>query len=152
MIHRKYESLLFATEDIIAHQVNCMGKFNAGLAKEISKAFPAAYNDYMRTCNMMSRKELLGKVKVTNMGDKRIAHLFAQYYYGRDKRYTDYSALTTTLVKLRKYAEQHDLSIALPEGIGCGLAGGDWKVVCGIIEEVFIGYDVTLYNYGGNDE
>jgi hypothetical protein len=29
--------------------------------------------------------------------------------------------------------------------IGCGLAGGDWKVVSQIIETIFDGFDVTIY-------
>jgi len=42
-------------------------------------------------------------------------------------------------------AKKNNLSIAIPYGIGCGLAGGKWDIVYDIIEEVFNDYDVVIY-------
>jgi hypothetical protein len=38
------------------------------------------------------------------------------------------------------------LRIGLPK-IGAGLAGGDWKLISGIIEEELNGEDVTIVNF-----
>lgn len=66
--------------------------------------------------------------------------------YGRQKvRYTDYDALRSALVSLKRLAVDHDRTVALPWMIGCGLANGDWNVVYKIIEEVFEDYEVSLY-------
>lgn len=42
-------------------------------------------------------------------------------------------------------SEHYQKTIALPYGIGCGLAGGSWDVVYKIIDETFDDYNVTLY-------
>ena len=39
-------NLLDATEDIIAHQVNCMGVMGSGLAKQIRNKYPEVYANY----------------------------------------------------------------------------------------------------------
>lgn len=43
------------------------------------------------------------------------------------------------------WASNNNLTIAMPYGIGCGIANGDWNIVCKIIEEIFSDYNVTLY-------
>lgn len=58
---------------------------------------------------------------------------------------TDYEAMKTALEEIKQYAKDFNLSIAIPYGIGCGIANGDWDKVYKIIEEVFYDYDVTLY-------
>ena len=50
---------------------------------------------------------------------------------------------------IRMWAENNNLSIAIPYGIGCSIANGDWNKVYKIIEKVFEDYDVTLYKLGG---
>jgi hypothetical protein len=35
----------------------------------------------------------------------------------------------------------------MPLGIGCGLGGGDWRIVKTMIEQVFEDIEVTLYQY-----
>jgi O-acetyl-ADP-ribose deacetylase (regulator of RNase III) len=82
---------------------------------------------------------------VTVEKEKHVANLFGQYDYGRGKQYTDYESLRSALFGLVKIAEEFNKSIAIPYGIGCGLAGGDWKEIYKIIEEVFEDYDVTIY-------
>lgn len=58
---------------------------------------------------------------------------------------TDYEAMKRALLEIKQYAKDFNLSIAIPYGIGCGIANGDWNVVYKIIEEVFNDYNVTLY-------
>ena len=142
--------LLHADTDVIAHQVNCQGVMGAGLAKQIKDKYPQVYTAYHKACNTISDAVLLGKVQVITTNPYRIANLFGQRYYGRDKRYTDYDALATALIKLRDYMCKHGLkTLGLPCGLGCGLAGGNWKIVYEIIRDVFTPSDilVKIYQY-----
>lgn len=65
---------------------------------------------------------------------------------------TDYEAMQICLNEVKEYAKSFNLSVAIPYGIGCGIANGDWKKVYKIIETVFNDYEVTLYRLEGLDE
>lgn len=130
------QDLLTSNSEVIAHQVNCKGVMGAGLALQIRRVYPIVFTKYAKACNMMS--DLLGKIQIVHTPKHVVANLFAQEAYGRDRRYTDYDALTSCLVKLRDYMRTNELtSLALPYGIGCGLAGGNWQVVESILNKVF---------------
>lgn len=97
-------------------------------------------------CEIYEPDELLGKVQVLNVEKGRyVANLFGQKHYGRNKQHTNYIALGDSLSCLRKYAEKHSMSVALPYGIGSGLADGDWNIIYDNIKNVFEGYEVVLY-------
>lgn len=88
---------------------------------------------------------------VSNDG-KVITNLFAQDRYGRSKLQTDYQALRNCFEYVleavtEKSSELYGRSVAISYMIGCGMAGGDWKIVYGIIVEVFKDIDVTLYKF-----
>jgi O-acetyl-ADP-ribose deacetylase (regulator of RNase III) len=143
--------ILQAKEDVICHQVNCMGVMGSGLAKQIRDKYPEVYPSYIRYCKGCkdgNPKNLLGDIQTILCSDgKVIVNLFGQFDYGRDKQYTDYKALKESLEGILCVAKYNSDSIALPYNLGCGLAGGDWEVVYKIIEEVFKDYDVTIYKY-----
>lgn len=138
---------------LIAHQVNCRGVMGAGLAKQIRQKYPKLYKDYKEYCD---RGANLGDCICNFTSDGHyILNIFAQYDYGRDKKYTNYEAMYQAFKKgiqefrfdaceARTVAQ---LTIAIPYMIGCGLAGGDWgevKIVLETIEKecnvVFIAY------------
>ena len=135
--------LLKVDVDVIAHQVNCKGVMGAGLARQVREQFPAVYEAYRRACNNVAKSsDLLGKIQIK----QGIVNLFAQDGYGTDRRYTDYKALATCLNKLALYMTEHKMkTLALPYGLGCGLAGGDWKVVHEIIRDIFTPSEITVY-------
>lgn len=91
----------------------------------------------------------MGKVLlVDNDNGKTIANLFAQNSYGRGIRQTDYNAMKECFKMLRDSVldgRHAGKSIALPHGIGCGLAGGDWGMVESIIDETLSECDVSIY-------
>lgn len=149
MINHKMGSILDCTEEVIAHQVNCMAVYNAGLAKQIRSAHPAAYQSYMRMFDRIeSNNDLLGKVDIAKVDNgKYVANIFGQYGYGRDKRYTNYGALSKGLEYLAHVGKKYKRSIAIPHGVGCGLAGGDLVKVIEIIDNAFKDYEVTIYRY-----
>jgi O-acetyl-ADP-ribose deacetylase (regulator of RNase III) len=144
--------LLSATENIIAHQVNCQGKMNSGVAKSIRQTFPQAYNEYMMMTEPYVKaylnEELLGMVQFVQIQkyEKYIANIFGQLNYGYDKKqYTNPLALYEGFKKIRLGAEKHGLSVAMPYMIGCYRGGADWKEVEDLLLTAFDGYEVTLY-------
>lgn len=156
MIHLKEGNILEATEDIIVHQVNCQGVMGAGLAKQIRDKYPNVYNDYKWLVSQRKdKKSLLGTVQYISVNDsKTVVNLFGQDTYGRTagKVYTDYRAIEDGLKSIydlatNTFSAYKGKSIALPYGIGCGLAGGDWNVVYKVIDEVFKNHEVTLYKF-----
>lgn len=134
--------------NVIAHQVNCRGVMGAGLAKQIRDKYPKTYQRYKELCDWKG-SEALGRAQVTLPIIKKdfyVINMFAQEGYGRDKRYTDYIALHSCLVRVRHFMCQNNLkTLALPYGLGCGLAGGDWKLVYEIIRDVFTPSEITVY-------
>lgn len=152
MIKIVYGDLLEAKEDILGHQVNCQGKMNSGVAKSIREKYPYAYHMYMKKCEANSKlnqetSNLLGKLQIATVEtDKHVANLFGQNFYGYDKKkYTDEEALFSAFKRLREYAENFELSVALPYMIGCYRGGADWKIVEEYLLKAFDGYEVTLY-------
>ncbi len=100
----------------------------------------------MNFCNGREPESLLGELQLVPAGGKRVANLFGQLKFGRSKVvYTNYDALGKALRELKDYAQQEEMSVALPYQIGCGLANGDWKVVEAMLQEIFADYKVTLY-------
>ncbi|MEK4790360.1 macro domain-containing protein [Bacillus sp. FSL K6-2971] len=150
-------NILDTTKDIVCHQVNCKGVMGAGLAKQIKSKYPNVYKDYKRLCDdekIKSRKNgLLGATQFIDVSkSKTIANLFAQKNYGVKSRQTDYEAMELCLKSLKHvvsddYSKYKDCSIAIPYGIGCGLAGGDWEIVSRMIEDILVDCDVTLYKF-----
>lgn len=140
-------NLLNATEDIIGHQVNCMGVMGSGVAKALREKYSDLYPEYQRYCRqVVNNLDLLGCCQITKVQNRYVANLFGQLSYGRGRtRYTRYKSLRAALSKLKEFGRKSGYSIALPYNIGCGLANGDWEVVYKMIDEVFEDYKVTLY-------
>lgn len=117
---------------IIAHQVNCQGKMGAGLAKQIRAKYPQAYDQYMDWFE--EGKMTLGTVQLVEIKPHLyVANLAGQDRYGRNGIQTDYQALTQCFTQLQEVSQELKLTPHLPFKIGCGLAGGDWRIVCDLI-------------------
>lgn len=143
MVIIKNGDLLKAEEDILVHQVNIDGIMGGGLAKQIANLYPKTERDYIKFCNNYNFKyiNLRGKVDLTKERGKYIANMFSQ-----DKDFnTDYSAMEIGLTKIRDFAKQENLTVAMPFKIGCGIANGKWELVLDIINKVFKDYSVSLY-------
>ena len=138
--------------DIIGHQVNLHGIMGGGIAREIKERFPDVYEEYREIC--LSENGLLGKMHLTyayvdegGESELMIANLFGQDESARQKVLTNYSALASSLELLHQWASMLDKkTIALPYGLGCGIAGGDWSIVSKLIEDEF-GADEELVCY-----
>lgn len=156
-------NLLDADTDIIAHQVNCQGAFNSGVAKAIREYNYDIYTDYKAFVDYFYRlgikDQLLGNTRIFFDGksNKFFASLFAQDLYGYDgKQYTDIEAFKSCLVELKKTfgpctrnnsGSYQPTSIAFPYKIGCVRGGADWDVIYSIIEEELsnAGYNVEFW-------
>ena len=150
MIQEKKGDLMKAKENVIAHQVNCKGVMGAGIAKLIRHQFLTAsqYKQYQEICKSFG-EELLGKCYLMRIaGNKRyVANLWGENEPTGIRQDTDYGALKNALKELELTVSQNNLTVALPSYLGCGLAGGDWQVVYGMIQEVFChsSVPVTIY-------
>jgi hypothetical protein len=119
-------NLLEASERYIGHQCNCVTSGNgAGLAKTLFRKFPFA-NVYAGRM----QPSIPGTYSLHGNGadQRRVVNFYAQYFPGKPRKPRD-----TTEVRLgwllqsigAFVRDQQASEIALPYGIGCGLAGGD---------------------------
>jgi O-acetyl-ADP-ribose deacetylase (regulator of RNase III) len=132
-------NLLDTPADIICHQVNCKGVMGAGLAKQIRARYPKVYDNYRKLCEKYDFGSiLLGVVDFEEVDKYIVANCFGQWSYGTKVRQTDYDALERCFKSVADFALREELNvIAIPYGMGCGLAGGDWDEVYEIITRTF---------------
>ena len=153
--------------NIICHQVNCQGVMGHGIAKQVKEKYKGVFNEYKIYCDAHAdnREAMLGEALIVdvdygaavldwlvNKERKYIANIFGQLTYGTGLR-TNYKALVLGLEVVANFAKEHNLSVAIPYKIGCGLAGGDWNKVNILIEGVFAGtgIEVLMYRYEQNE-
>ena len=141
---------------LIAHQVNCLGVMGGGVAKQIKDKWNEVYEEYKSELALFKENAPLGLSFNIETKDKKhiIMNVFGQYYYGTDKKYTDYQALKRGMIygicdyrELYGIDDNVQLPIAIPHGIGCGLAGGDWIVVRKLLEEIEQNENVIFIAY-----
>ena len=126
----------------------------AGVAKAIYTKWPRVKEQYTRFCKQYKPVSLLSAVLYVRADDKAddkiIVNCFSQLNYRRkndteDTVYTNYAAFSDCMRKIENVLK--GTPIAMPYGIGCGLAGGDWDIIYNILCHVFGNEDhmVTLY-------
>ncbi len=143
-VHVVEGNLLNAPVDVIGHQVNCKGVMGAGIALQLRQKYSGLFDHYKEYLATTPRP--LGTVSLYHeQGKPLVANIYGQDGYGRDKRYTDYDALESALWELAYIADIHGMTVGLPYGIGCGLAGGDWNIVLPMIEDIFQDVDCYIY-------
>jgi len=129
-------NLVTGNYDVFCHQVNCKGVMGAGIAKQIRDKYPEVYHAYIAN-HRLGADRLGTNLYVKTKDDRVCVNMFAQDCYGRDKRHTDYGAFRSCLVDLKDFLahESENVIVAFPYGIGCGLAGGDWVLIQGMLKE-----------------
>jgi len=134
---------------IIVHICNDIGAWGKGFVLAVSKRWIEPEQEYKK----WFKSEIdfgLGKVqfvKVSN--DLIVANLIGQ----RDIRYKDstspirYDAVKRGLDIISKKAIEINATIHMPR-IGCGLAGGEWNIIEGLIDLELIkkGIEVNVYD------
>lgn len=146
-IKLKRGDLLNAEEKIIAHQVNCLGAAG-GLAAYVFEKWPYARKDYedwvFRIRKQGSVGWPLGMAQLTGQQKDGhiIANLYGQYNPGQDYRP---DALRAALTMLGDQARALNAGVALPYKLSCGICGGDWEEVLGIIADTMKGVECAIY-------
>lgn len=165
MIYIQNGDLLRSNCDIIAHCCNCQNGFGSGIAGQIRREFPYAYQAFSE--DVRSPEEKLGtytiglpfeqvNTKMHNIKNYDIFNLYGQFGYGTDgARYINYDAFFRSMILMMekimdwKSKSTKQFKIGMPYLIGCGLAGGDWKTVEELILSVSCQFyqDIYLYRY-----
>ncbi len=139
MIECVSTNIFESSANVIVHQANCFHTMGAGIAKEIKQRYPEAYEADLLTKKGDSTK--LGTFSQAHGKDLRtIVNLYGQYFYGRDKRYTNYEAVYNGLSKVNSTfsrLEHPFIVLAIPYKMGCNNAGGSWRVVSAMIYDIF---------------
>lgn len=154
-ITTKDGDILAAKTDVIGHQVNCKGIMGAGLARQIRERHAYVYAKYKHFCMSNKPSALLGRCLLSetiNYSDLKppdyVANLFGQKGTSALWRQTDYDAVRNALTELEREMRKLKLqTLGLPYGMGCGLGGGDWRVMESIINEVFDESPITVTIY-----
>ena len=135
--------ILNCTEDIIVHQVNVAGVMGGGIALQLAKKYEKLEETYAEFCELYNNNynKLKGKVFKVMLKGKFIMNMFSQ----EPDFNTDYDAAEIGLNEIKEYAKSYNLSIAIPYGIGCGIANGNWNTILEIIDRAFKDYEVTIY-------
>lgn len=136
--------LLTYTGNMIAHQVNCKGVMGAGVAKVLRNQFPSIYPHYKNLCD---KTNPLGMSQPIQVGpNSYVVNLFGQDTYGRTGVHTNVFKLKEAFSSMQDFAVAKGINeVAMPYGIGAGLAGGDWNEIYSAIQEVFTKINVLLY-------
>lgn len=158
MITNKKGNLLESDCDYICHQVNCQGKMNSGIAKQIREKWPIVYNKYMMEYFNSLPELLFGDIQIIGLVEnecdtcQHVINMFSQYNYGYDgKRYTSYDAFWSCLDKIKDTVPKGS-KMGFPRGIGCGLGGANWNIIFEMINEVLgKDYEVFIYYLEDND-
>lgn len=132
----------------ICQQTNCQKVMGGGIALQIKNKYPIVFERYKTF--PINGENPLGQaqfVKIDN--DKYIINMFAQYFYGTDKRQTNYEAFYRCLEQI-KTTITIDEFIGFPKFIGCGLGGGNWNIIYTMIKEVLGNYNVYIVEYPQN--
>ncbi len=154
MVHYVKGNLLDSKCDYICHQVNCQGVMASGIAKQIREKWPVVYESYMDRVMYAERyyRNLLGTVDFVLIRDSNqtVVNMFCQDRYGYNGgRYTSYDAFAMALRNVASLVTKGD-TIGFPKNIGCGLGGGNWKVISALIEEILGDeFDVYIYELEG---
>lgn len=132
--------------DVIAHGCNCMCEMGAGIAKQIKKVFPAAYDADQQTTKGDAGK--LGTCTVATCalanGTVDVVNAYTQYDFRGKGVLVDYDAVRSCI----KWIKSHysGKRIGLPK-IGAGMARGDWNRIRDLISEELAGEDVTIVEF-----
>ncbi len=116
----------------IVHQANLYHTFGSGIAKSIKDRFPRAYEADLRTSYGDTSK--LGSWSISespSVGEPSIINCYSQSGLSSTHRCTSYEALDKACASLCSYfaGMESPVRVGMPFKIGCGLGGGDWKVV-----------------------
>ena len=160
-------NVLDSKATLIVHQVNCIGKMGAGVAKSVAETYPHVEREYRKYLNHCNKKGInpLGTVQcvpvhvwalpMINTMDNRsacvyddndcqyIVNLFGQQDIGSGLQ-TDLNAFEKALNRIKRLALELRCDVAMPYKIASCRGGADWDDVYSIIKRVFLDSTVNV--------
>jgi len=137
---------------IIAHIVNDKGRWGKGFVMAISREWgkgpQRAYFEWHRDRPQSGFR--LGSVQFVVVSPRiEVANMVSQSgtKTGSQGAPIRYGALEEALGSLAQHAAEAGATVHMPR-IGCGLAGGDWTRVAGLVDAASAAHGVTVYVYG----
>lgn len=142
-------------QPVIVQQCNCVTVLSHGLSASIAQKYPWAdiYKQRVpKSRNVAKSTSVPGTLTTSTNGTTTVIHLFAQWAPGKPGQWqwrypgpadTPASRLNwfqQCLVQLDALQFPH---VAVPHGIGCGLAGGDWVLYERLLNQATT--PITLY-------
>lgn len=150
MIEYVNADLTKAPQRYIVHGCNAQYKMGSGVALAIRKAFPDAYNEYMKAEQLIP-----GSAIVVNTKNKLIGNLITQKYYGYDGgRYAEPMWIKNALVHYIIQIDEIDNPLGAESNkviaiskIGCSLGGLTWDEVEPVLKWVGENFNITFVVY-----
>lgn len=138
---------------IIVHICNDVGKWGRGFVLAVSKRWKSPEETYKKSF-AEEPKPLLGDVQFVQVTESiTVANLIGQHGVRSPRNKSApppirYEAVRQGLSTISQYAKEQNASLHMPR-IGCGLAGGEWSEIEGIIVETCVSQhvDVTVYDF-----
>ena len=138
---------------IIPHVCNNIGIFGAGFAAAVRNKFPSVATNF----ELMGKKTKLGYVQYISVfkdhtydHDLIFANMIAQngIINNRNTRPLNYEYLVRCMIDVREFIKNKNkdtIQIRCPK-FGSGLAGGDWRFISDLIEDIWININVIVHN------
>lgn len=123
--------------------------WGGGFAKQARRRWPVAQSDFRQWAG--DRRNLkLGNIHWVGLReDLTLVSLVSQHGFGKPTSgpRLRYGALFSALEKVSELATERNATVHMPR-IGTGEAGGNWRIIQGIIEEALVsnGVKVTIYD------
>lgn len=133
----------------MAHGCNCFNTMGAGIAAQVMKELPLAYQADMNT--VKGEKSKLGRMTsvVINLDDGNkgtVYNLYTQFKCWGSGPNVDLVAVRNCFDLLNKQIGGGTELLGIPK-IGAGLAGGDWDEIYDIINSATPDLDIVLFEY-----
>lgn len=149
----KLMSILDSTEDYICQQNNCISVKPHGLSSKLpTNPYESRRAIGNRNLAVPEDRGIPGTVELL---EPNIICMYAQYGMGKPFRYNnskkelcDHDTFEQRLEWFKECLDKLDAftgTFAMPFGIGCGLAGGDWGKYCDALEKSSVADRIVLY-------
>lgn len=136
---------------IIAHVCNDIGGWGAGFVVAVSKRWKQPEREFRAWHRGGEAAGFrLGAAQLVEVGPALfVANIIGQRDIKRGRDGTPpvrYDAIREGLAKVRAFADEQRASVHMPR-IGCGLAGGDWKIVEAIVRDELVAHEINVTVY-----